>query len=211
MTALRAQMNPHFIFNSLNSINAFILRNEGKTASAYLTDFARLIRQILDNSARETITLEGEIEFLESYLKTESLRLNNKLTYEIHVDENIDAFDTEIPSMVLQPYVENALWHGISPKSGSGHLSIEFKKEADGTLVMIVEDDGIGREKARALKAQRLGVNHESKGLKITQERLALYDQKRGGQSTITAIDKKDSTGEAAGTRVEVRIRPVKT
>lgn len=204
MKALRAQMNPHFIFNSLNSINAFILRNERTKASGYLLAFSNLIRHILDSSAKETVTLEKEIPFLEDYLQAESLRLEGKLTYALRVDEAVDTFDTTIPSMLLQPYLENAIWHGISPKPEGGHLSVEFKKSAEGLLI-VVADNGIGREKARLLKAQKTG-SHESKGLQITKERLALYDRKNNTHSTITTIDLTDAQGAAAGTRVQVRI-----
>jgi len=186
MTALRAQMNPHFIFNSLNSINAYILRNLPGQASSYLTGFAHLMRQILDNSARETIPLEQEVEFLESYLKAESLRLENKLTYHIQVAAGVDTFETEIPSMILQPYVENAIWHGISAKPQGGRVLVGIERESHGTLLLSVEDNSVGRERARALRAQRMsGRPTPSEGIKITEERLALYDQKRGARSAV--------------------------
>lgn len=214
MKALRAQMNPHFIFNSLNSINAYILRNEGQTANIYLTEFAHLMRQILDNSARETITLENEIEFLQSYLRTEAMRLENKLTWDIQVAGNMDTFETEIPSMILQPYVENAVWHGIAHKPEGGKITVSIGRDASGALLLTVEDDGVGRARARELR-QRSGDTtqsratakpHESKGLKITEDRLALYDQKQGTRSSVTTTDLFDDKGNAAGTRVEVRI-----
>lgn len=207
MKALRAQMNPHFIFNSLNSINAYILRQMPAQASGYLTEFAHLMRQILDNSARETIPLEQEITFLESYLKTESLRLENKLTYHIRVADSVDTFETEIPSMILQPYVENAIWHGISPKSDGGHVLIGMERAPDGALLLSVEDNGVGREQGRALRAQR-GSTRESKGLKITEERLALYDQKHKTKSVVKTMDLKDERGRPIGTRVEIRMAP---
>ncbi|MEO6037852.1 MAG: histidine kinase, partial [Saprospiraceae bacterium] len=129
MRALRAQMNPHFIFNSLNSINAYILRKEGGIASGYLTEFAHLMRQILDNSTRETISLEQELEFLESYLRTEALRMEGKLAYHIKVAEQVDPFETQIPSMVLQPYLENAIWHGIAHRPGGGRLTVTINRD----------------------------------------------------------------------------------
>lgn len=205
MRALRAQMNPHFIFNSLNSINAYILRNEGKTANAYLTGFAQLMRQILDNSARETIPLETEIEFLQSYLRAESLRLENKLAWDIRVADSVDTFETEIPSMILQPYIENAVWHGIAHKPEGGTITVAIGRDASGALLCTVEDNGVGRARARELRPLS-GRPHESKGLKITEERLALYDQKHGTRSTVVTTDLLDDKGHAAGTRVEVRI-----
>ncbi|MFN0213600.1 MAG: histidine kinase [Saprospiraceae bacterium] len=205
MKALRAQMNPHFIFNSLNSINAYILRNERKIASGYLTEFALLMRQILDNSARETISLENEIEFLQSYLRAEAMRLENKLTWDIRVSNEVDTFETEIPSMILQPYIENAVWHGIAHKPKGGKIFVSIGREASGALLLTVEDKGIGRARARELRTAN-GRMHESKGLKITEERLALYDQKHGTHSAVETTDLFDSEGNGVGTRVEIRI-----
>jgi len=204
MKALRAQMNPHFVFNSLNSINAYILLNKYETASSYLTRFAQLMRQILDNSARETISLEDEISFLESYLQAESMRLEEKLEYEIDVDEQIDQFETEIPSMILQPFVENAVWHGIAPKKSKGKITIRMQSQHNELLIRI-EDDGIGRAKAAELRQVRTG-SHTSKGLALTRERLTLFDQKHGTRSTVETTDLFDASGEPAGTRVDIRI-----
>jgi len=205
MTALRAQMNPHFIFNSLNSINAYILRNEGKTASSYLTEFAHLMRQILDNSAQDAISLENEIEFLQSYFRAEAMRMENKLTWDIRVSEEVDTFETEIPSMILQPYIENAVWHGIAHKPEGGKITISIERDTSSALLLRVEDNGVGRARARELRMIS-GRVHESKGLKITAERLVLYDQKHGTHSTVETTDLLDSQGNAIGTSVEIRI-----
>ena len=205
MTALRAQMNPHFIFNSLNSINAYILRNEGKTASGYLTEFAQLMRQMLDNSAQETISLENEIEFLQSYLRAEAMRMENKLTWDIRVSEEVDTFETVIPSMILQPYIENAVWHGIAHKPEGGKITVSIKREASGALLFLIEDNGVGRAFTRELRNAN-GRTHESKGLKITEERLVLYDQKHGTQSSVNTTDLLEHEGNGGGTKVEIRI-----
>lgn len=209
MTALRAQMNPHFIFNCLNSISAYIQNNRGPEASRYLDQFARLMRQILDYSARPGIRLEDETAFLNNYLALESIRMNGRLTYEIRVAEDVDDFDTELPPMILQPFVENAIWHGLSPRPNGGRVLIEFKKE-NGALICTVEDNGVGRAQTRAWRAQQALV-HESKGLKITAERLALHDQRHGTHSSVTTLDLLDDQGQAAGTRVEIKIEPGKT
>jgi sensor histidine kinase YesM len=206
MKALRAQMNPHFVFNSLNSINAFIVRNNPLVASEYLLKFADLIRHILDSSTKETIELEKELPFLESYLKAENLRLNGKLQYQIKVDEKIDTFDTAIPSMILQPYIENAIWHGISHKPSGGQIQINFSKDEENALCIRIEDDGVGRKKAQEIKEAKESRSHESMGLKITQERLALYDRKNKTHSTIVTTDLFNENGEAAGTRVDIRL-----
>jgi sensor histidine kinase YesM len=142
---------------------------------------------------------------LESYLKTESLRLGDRLQYEINVADDLDAFDTNIPSILLQPYVENAIWHGISPKKEGGNLSISFEKTNNKALLITIKDDGVGRIKARENKAQQTGV-HQSKGLKITEERLALFDRKHGTQSSIETVDLVDNEGVACGTEVRILI-----
>jgi tetratricopeptide (TPR) repeat protein/two-component sensor histidine kinase len=205
MTALRAQMNPHFIFNSLNSINAYVLRNESKTANAYLTEFAHLMRQILDNSAQDQIAVEQEIEFLQSYLQVEALRLDHKLTWDIQVSEALDIFDTKIPSMILQPYIENAIWHGIAQRPEGGKIAINIGEADSKSLILTVEDNGVGRARARELRALN-NQTHNSKGLKITAERLALYDKKHGSKSSVTTTDLVDADGNPSGTRVEIRI-----
>lgn len=206
MRALRAQMNPHFIFNSLNSINAYILRQGGYDASRYLTNFSHLMRQILDNSVHDSVSIERETEFLESYLKVEAVRFENNLNWDIQVDDQIDPFDTEIPSMVLQPFVENAIWHGLSNKPGGGWVHIRISKTSH-VLSLVIEDNGIGRDQASQLRQTKTSA-HESKGLKITAERLALYDEKYKMQSSLIITDLFDESGHAAGTRVEIKICP---
>jgi len=202
MSALRAQMNPHFIFNSLNSINAFILSNRGAEASTYLERFARLMRQILDHSSSPTIRLEEEVEFLNNYLALEAVRMSGRLTHHIRLADDVDDFGTELPPMILQPFVENAIWHGIAHRTESGgEVVIDFKKEGR-TLVCTVQDNGKGLQ----AKAQQLGNGqHKSKALKIVTERLALYDQRHSTQSSVTLHDRSQS-GEGSGTLVTVRI-----
>ncbi len=128
MTALRAQMNPHFLFNCLNSINRFIVRNDAETASNYLTKFSRLIRLILQNSKSSTITLRNELEALKLYIELEEMRFENRFDYSIHVDDNIEVEFVEVPPLLLQPYVENAIWHGLMHKESKGKLTIDDYK-----------------------------------------------------------------------------------
>ncbi len=160
LKALRAQMNPHFIFNCLNSIQAFILRENRLDATNYLQKFSRLIRLILDNSQKTSNTVEDETEILSLYLELEKLRLKNKFDFEINISEEIDSSFTEIPSMVIQPLVENSIWHGLMHIEDKGILKVAFKK-GDHQLTCIVEDNGIGREKSKAMKPQN-GKKHES-------------------------------------------------
>nr|MBK9651143.1 histidine kinase [Bacteroidota bacterium] len=145
MKGLRAQMNPHFIFNSLNSIGDYISHNENKVADNYLSKFAKLMRKILENSEQKEISISDDLQALELYMQLESMRLDNKFTYEIKVDENIDIENTLIPPLLLQPFVENSIWHGIAHKQGAGKISIEIKKDGE-MISCVVEDNGIGRQ-----------------------------------------------------------------
>lgn len=202
MAALRAQMNPHFIFNSLHSINSFILRQDMRNASEYLTQFAKLIRMILEHSRQATVSLEKEIEILELYMKAEAKRLKNPFTYTVQVDERLDTFDTQVPSIMLQPFIENAVWHGLSHRETAGHIFIGFYKE-NGSLKCVVEDNGVGRAKAAELKAQK-GKGHQSRAMQIIEERLQLLYSKEKGDVNIRVIDLLDDHRQPAGTRVEI-------
>ena len=196
MTALRAQMNPHFLFNCLNSINRFIVRNDAETASNYLTKFSRLIRLILQNSKSPTIALKSELEALKLYIDMEEMRFENRFDYQIHVDDNIELEYVEVPPLLLQPYVENAIWHGLMHKEARGKLNIEITR--DGTrLQCMIEDNGIGRHKAQQVKS-RSATRDKSMGMKITTDRLNLYQK----QADVQVIDLRDTDGKPSGTRV---------
>jgi ligand-binding sensor domain-containing protein len=204
MAALRAQMNPHFIFNSLHSINSYILRQDNRNASEYLTQFAKLMRMILEHSRVPTISLEKEVALLEMYMKAEQKRLKFPFTYAIHLDEQIDAYDTMVPSMMLQPFIENSVWHGLSHKESPGHIQLAFYRE-NRHLKCVVEDNGIGRTKAKELKEQRGTSTHQSRALEITEERLRLMNPGREGEVSIKFFDLFDKDQAPAGTRVEIR------
>jgi LytS/YehU family sensor histidine kinase len=162
MQALRAQMNPHFIFNSLNSINRFILQNERQQASEYLTKFSKLVRMILQNSQAPLISLEAELEALGLYLEMEALRFNYHFDYKITTSKDLDIEVLQVPPLILQPYVENAIWHGLMHKEEKGHLNIEVL-EKDDQLYFSISDNGIGRQKAREL-ASKTATKHKSMG-----------------------------------------------
>ncbi|MBQ20169.1 MAG: hypothetical protein CMD31_05390 [Flavobacteriales bacterium] len=202
LQALRSQMNPHFIFNTLNSIQNFISKNESKDASIYLSKFAKLMRATLANTKRQRISLKDEIETLTLYLELEQLRLNNKFSYEILVDETIDTQYEQIPSMLIQPYVENAIWHGISHKEGSGIIRIQFLPENEHLLKCVVEDNGIGRENAIKLKQN---TTSPSFGMNITKERVELLNSLNGNQLSVKINDLKINN-QPAGTRVELYV-----
>ncbi len=202
LRALRAQMNPHFIFNALNSIKSFTLDNKADEANYYLTKFSKLIRQVLEQSRSEKISLKSELETLSLYLDMEKLRVNNKFEYEIVVDEAVETEFVELPPMLIQPYVENAIWHGLMPKEGHGQVSIRIKQPANG-LCITVEDNGIGRKKAVEL-GSKTRTNHKSFGMKITAERLHMLKQLYQINATIWVDDLADASGHPTGTRVVI-------
>jgi sensor histidine kinase YesM len=204
MQALRAQMNPHFIFNCLSSINHFILKNETDTASDYLTKFSRLIRIVLINSKNKLITLEDELEMLRLYLDMERLRFKNSFHYNINFFNSIDVGNIYIPPLLLQPFAENAIWHGLMNKDGEGHLEISLRTD-DGFLICHIMDDGIGRKAAAAFKMS--DEKKKSLGLKITRERFDLLNANDEGKTFFEFEDLVDENGNATGTKVILKIR----
>ena len=204
MQALRAQMNPHFIFNSLNSINRFILQNNKTQASVYLTKFSKLVRMILQNSQASMITLESELEALKLYLDLESLRFEYHFTYNISVPKDTDIEVLKVPPLIIQPYVENAIWHGLMHKEEKGQLNIDLTQE-EHYLVIKILDDGIGRKQAAALKTKS-ATKHKSVGLKITADRIAMMQDGNGNESAVTINDLVNPDGSAAGTEVIIKI-----
>ena len=205
LTALKAQMNPHFIFNSLGSIQNLINRDKKMEANIYLSKFARLLRMTLDYSDKREIPLADEINMLEHYLSLEALRFVNKFEYIIDTAPGIDLYEVKIPPMLLQPFIENSIKHGLLPKKGDARLIVRFKRQSDGTLYCMVEDNGIGRVQREKLK-EKSQMGHISKGIKITRNRLELLNQIRNKPAEIRITDLYYDSGEAAGTRVEVII-----
>jgi sensor histidine kinase YesM len=205
MKALRAQMNPHFIFNSLNSINKYILKSDHVNASRYLTRFAKLIRLILDNSNSREVALSDELEALKLYVEMESLRFTNKFTYEITVEKNVSTDTLQVPPLIIQPYVENAIWHGLLHKETDGRLSVYVKKTNDNMLQCTIEDNGIGRDKAMEMKSKSANAN-KSLGMKLTEERISMLNQYTALNASIQIVDITNSNGEATGTRVILKI-----
>lgn len=200
---LRLQMNPHFIFNSMNSISSFILKEDIDSAYDYLGMFAALIRKILDLSEKHLISLSEEIELLEQYLDIESLRLPDKFEYDFILMDQIDPYETRIPTMILQPFVENAIWHGVSRKKNQGLIKIAFEKKGD-QLWCSVEDNGVGR--SSAAQFQKKQKKHESKASSITEQRLELLANDESPPSSLEIIDLVDDKGRAAGTKVILKI-----
>jgi ligand-binding sensor domain-containing protein len=200
MSALRAQMNPHFIFNCLNSINRFIIVNDNDTASEYLTKFSKLIRQVLDNSRGEKTLLITEIETLTLYIEMESLRFADKFEYEMIVAPELLSDAYLIQPMLIQPYVENAIWHGLMHNKGKGKLSLTFSRKEDALMVSI-QDNGVGREMAKKIKESQL-IQRKSHGMKVTAERMSLLSKKLNVTVQAEVFDVYNEEQHIAGTRV---------
>lgn len=205
LNALRAQMNPHFVFNAINSVQYFITNNDPDSSQKYLSKFARLIRYVVDNSKLTSIPVGREIEALTLYLELEALRFGNHFSFVINVHPNVDTEYTQIPSMLIQPYVENSIWHGIMHKEGNGKIIISLEMKA-GVLYCIVEDNGIGRQRSIELKRKKGTVLHKSVGMSNTRERLEIINQVNLSDMSVAVSDVLDDKGEVCGTKVEIHI-----
>ncbi len=203
LTALRAQMNPHFLFNCLNSIDHYIIKNETQKASEYLNSFSRLIRLILQNSRSNYVNLKDELETLGLYMEMESLRFNHRFEYEINADPELDLKEFEIPPMLLQPFVENAIWHGLMHKAGKGKVQLNISRE-DGFLKCSIQDDGVGRGKSAEFRKPTPGKR--SMGMNITKDRIETINKIYNTNTTVTITDLMDDKGAPAGTKVDVLI-----
>lgn len=201
MQMLRSQMNPHFMFNTLNSINSYIIQNKTEDASVYLTTFSKLMRSILQNSKEQTITLENELQTLKLYIQLESARLEHSFSYNINVDKNITESDILVPPLIVQPFVENAIWHGLRNKSEKGNLSISVYVNGANELKIYVQDNGVGREKSAKLKTNQ--ISHKSYGMEITRERLKMLDL----DNSIEIEDLYDTEKNALGTKVIITLK----
>lgn len=205
MHALRAQMNPHFIFNCLNSINRYIVKSDQATASLYLTRFARLIRLILDNSNSKYITLSSELEALKLYIEMEAVRFDKKFTCEINLTPDVYPESVYVPPLIMQPYVENAIWHGLLHKATEGHLTIQLSRKGKNILQCVIEDNGVGRQKAEELKG-KAAFSRKSLGMQLTESRLLLMGRQVGMNASVGVEDISDEQGQAMGTKVTLNI-----
>ena len=204
LQSLRLQMNPHFLFNALNSVQQMILANEEMVATKYLSKFSKLLRAILIHSDKETISLKEEIDILKLYVELESIRFKDSFHYEIICDEEIDADEVKIPTLLVQPFVENAIWHGLMHKEGERILKIHFTEKND-LIKCTIEDNGIGRKKAAEMKrVSGDEIKHTSKGIAVSKERLRTMRTKEGEEGGINIIDLVGNNGHDKGTRVEI-------
>ncbi len=208
MQALRAQMNPHFIFNSLNSINMFILENNKLRASEYLSKFSKLVRLILQNSREAFVPLDRELQALQLYLELESLRFANRFEYKISIANEVDTAVIKVPPLIIQPYAENAIWHGLMHKKDKGHLEIALYTNEE-ILFCKITDDGIGRKKATEI-AGKNARGHKSMGMRITADRIAMAQQDKQIGMHATIRDLVLADGSAGGTEVLLAIPAIK-
>jgi sensor histidine kinase YesM len=204
--ALRAQMNPHFIFNCMNSIKFLIQNNEQEKAILYLTTFSKLIRTVFQNSDKKEISLYDEMETCRLYTQLESMRFNDKFSFEFNIDETLDLKSIKLPALTVQPFIENAIWHGIMPKEEGGSLLVTVNR-TDHTIHCIVDDDGIGREISKQNKFSNRSSPHESKGEHLTQARLNLDNLLNERNASIKIVDKADKYKKASGTMVILTFR----
>jgi two-component system, LytTR family, sensor kinase len=205
LLALRLQMNPHFIFNSLTAINNFILNNDAEHASALLTKFSRFVRQVLDNSKTEWIALQDELKALQIYIELEQLRFENKFEVHIQVSQDIDRQMIHVPPLIIQPYVENAIWHGLlHKKSGIPALWINCWKENE-MICLQIKDNGVGREASGNTNKNALS-SHKSHGLKVTEERLQILNQIYNVDASVHIVDLRNDE-EPNGTEVTLRMK----
>lgn len=206
LESLRAQMNPHFIFNCLNSIKLYTEQNNSAAAVEYLDKFAKLIRGMLENARSDTNTLSSEIQTLQLYMDMEAMRFKDKMSYQFIIDENLDADFIEIPTLLIQPYVENAIWHGIMHKESSGKVILTILQTGEYELTISVEDNGVGRERAQASKSTHQS-QHRSYGTKITEDRIALLNEKmKGVLASVVITDLFHDSGSSSGTLVTIKL-----
>jgi tetratricopeptide (TPR) repeat protein len=205
MKALRSQMNPHFLFNALSSIHSFLINNQPEDAGTYLLKFKELVRRVLENSMLKEVTLEEDLKTLELYMQLENIRLDYPFTYQFHIDDKIDSEQTVIPPLILQPFVENAIWHGLQPRpDAGGHISISIH-QSENNLLCVVEDNGVGRG-SNKIKEKITPFKKDSLGIKLTEERLKIINEQRNTKACFNIIDLFTNENKPCGTRVQLTL-----
>ena len=203
--SLRAQMNPQFIFDGMNSIRSLITKNENDKASNYLTTFSKLIRTLFQNSDKKEISLFEEIETCKLYTQLEQMRSDNKIDFVFNIGETIDLKDIKVPALLLQPFIENAIWHGLVPKESGGKVTVSINEKDDGAEC-VIDDNGIGRELSKQNKAQYEAI-YQTKGISLTQTSLELDKLLKEQKASVTIIDKRNESGEPGGTKVIISFK----
>ncbi len=202
---LRSQMNPHFLFNSLNSIKLYIINNDKKNAVHYLNKFSKLVRRILEGSSLKETPLSEELETVALYLNIENIRFSNEIDYDITVAEDINTDQIKIPSLVLQPFLENAIWHGLSSKEGQKNLWISIVKKDGNHIQISIVDNGVGRKVSQEIKENRV-LKRKSVGIDITKERLANFAKDYQNDFSVEIIDLFDDEGNSKGTKILLEV-----
>lgn len=202
---LRNQMNPHFIFNSLNSIKLYIINNEKENAVYYLNKFSKLIRKILIASTEKEITLTDELETMDLYMNIENIRFSNQIHFKTIVDDNVNTDNIKIPSLILQPFLENALWHGLSSKKDNKFINLLVSKINKNYVTISISDNGIGREASQKIKEKKL-LKQKSLGIDITKQRLANFSKNYTENYDLMINDLYDSNNQASGTCVVLKL-----
>ncbi len=205
LTALNAQMNPHFIFNCMNSIQKYILKNEKAKALDFLQHFSELMRSVLDSSTKTRITLDEEISMLEKYILLEQQRLDHKFDYSISIAKDLQTDFFEVPGMIIQPYIENAIWHGLMNMPDKGKLMLSFEKE-NGSIRCVVEDNGVGRKRAAEIGEQN-SIKRKSYGMTISQRRMELLQKENLDIPEIRIEDLGHNGHAGSGTRVTIHFQ----
>lgn len=193
LQSLRREMNPHFIFNSLNSVNHFIATSNELEANQYLTKFSKLMRGVMENSTDDFIPFQQELDLLQNYLALEKTRFTDKFDYEIEVDESLNMHSLQVPGMLVQPFLENAIWHGLRYRTEKGFLKLSFEKNNQ-YLKIIIEDNGIGIEESKKQKTQHQKTR-EVRGMKNTLERIKLLNDLYKKDITCSVKDKENNSG----------------
>jgi tetratricopeptide (TPR) repeat protein len=205
-TMLRSQMNPHFLFNSLNSIKLYIINNEQKNAVHYLNKFSKLVRKILEASSLREIPLAEELETVELYMNIENIRFSNEIDFQVKIGDDIDPHTVKIPSLILQPFLENALWHGLSSKKGQKKILLNIEKSEDDNHILIsITDDGIGRIASEEIRQSKV-LKRKSVGIDITKERLSNFSRDFLNSFNLQIVDLYKEDGTPQGTKVELQI-----
>lgn len=202
--ALQLQMNPHFIFNSLNAIQSFVIASNTDKAIHYLSKFSQLMRLILSNSRETSIPVKDELTALKHYMDIERLRFDNKFDYELEIDNNIDQEFMEIPPMIIQPFVENAIIHGLVHSPDQGHIKISLQLQKN-FIFCTIEDNGVGRKKAQEIR-DASGIIRRSRGMLITRERLEILNKQNKEKFSVQVTDLHNDSNIPSGTRVDINI-----
>jgi len=202
--ALQTQMNPHFIFNALNSIKLYIINNEQKQAVYYLNKFSKLIRNILDVSKIKEVSLKEELATMDLYMSIENIRFSNEINYQVDINPDMNTDTIKVPPLILQPFLENALWHGLSSKKSDKQIKLTANKVSDTVVEVNIIDNGIGRNAAAKIKEGK-SLKRKSVGIDLTKERLKTFSEDYDDEFSLTYHDLTNEGGSPAGTKVTLR------